>query len=122
MNRHQALYAENERQSGTDVSEVELAASVVEVEGFVAGTVVSYDPAHGDAEALIIGDCRFEEGDGADGFFIRLHLDEGDAGSVVDRDVGELPADAFAARSPIALAGAVAGDPVTDAVDAAVSR
>ena len=69
------------------MSEAELAASVAEVEGFVAGTVGGHDPADGAAEALIIGDCRFEEGDGADGFFIRLHLDEGEAGSVVERDL-----------------------------------
>src|SRR5271163_1178104 len=99
--------------------EAERAASVVEVEGFVAGTVVGHDPAHGDAEAVIIGDCSFEEGDGADGFFVGLHLDEGDAGGVVDRDMGELPSEAFAARSSIALTGPVAGDSVADAVDAA---
>jgi len=104
---------------GADVPEAELAASVAEVEGFVAGAVIGHHPAHGDAEALVIGDRVFEEGDGADGFFIRLHLDEGDAGSVVDGDMGELPTEPFAARSSTALTGAVAGDPVADAVDAA---
>jgi hypothetical protein len=47
-------------------------ACVAEVEGFVAGTVIGHNPAHRDVEALRIGDRRFVEADGADGFFIRL--------------------------------------------------
>jgi len=44
---------------------------------------------------------------------------EGDAGSIVDHDTGELPAGAFAARSSIALTGAVAGDRAADTADPA---
>jgi len=47
-----------------------------------------------DAEALVVGDRRLQKVDGADGFFIRLDLCEGDARGVVDADMDELPADA----------------------------
>ncbi len=46
-------------------------------------------------------------------------LDESDAGGVVDADVDELPAEPLAARAPVALTFAVAGDAVADAVDPA---
>jgi hypothetical protein len=43
-------------------------------------------------------------------------LDEGDARSVIDADMDELPAEPFAAGTPVALSSAVAGDAVADAV------
>ena len=69
----------------------------------------------GDAEAGVVGDRRLEEGDGALLSLVRQDLREGDAGGVVDADVDELPADAAA----VGLAGAIAGDAMADAFEAA---
>jgi hypothetical protein len=44
---------------------------------------------------------------------IRLDLDEGDAGGIVDADMDELPADA----AIMALASAIAGDAVADSIE-----
>src|SRR5260221_8666281 len=41
------------------------------------------------------------------------------APSVVDADMNEFPAEAFAAAAPVALACAIAGDAVADAIDPA---
>jgi hypothetical protein len=49
----------------------------------------------------------------------RQYLDEGDAGGVVDADMNAFPANSLATRPPVALASAIAGDAVADAVDAA---
>ena len=71
------------------------------------------------AEALVVSDGGLQEGDGADCFFVRLDLGEGDPGVVVDTDTGEFPA-LVAASS---LTGAIAGDAVTDLGEAgALSR
>src|SRR5713101_1273823 len=80
----------------------------------VAGTVVGHHPGDLDAEAMVVGQGCLQEGDGALFFLIRHDLGEGEARGVVDADMDELPADAAA----VALAGAVAGDAVADAVEA----
>ncbi len=46
-----------------------------------------------DAEACVVGDGGFEEGDGALLLLVGHDLGEGDARSVVDADMDELPAD-----------------------------
>ena len=63
----------------------------------------------------VVGDGGLEEGDGALLPLVGQDLREGDARGIVDADVDELPADAADAG----LAGAVAGDAVADALEAA---
>src|SRR5579862_2338855 len=96
---------------GSDVLEAEFAAGVAEVEGFVAGAVVGHDAGDVDAQASVVGHCGVEEGDGAFLFLVGHDLGEGDARGVVDADMDELPAEALAATTPVALAAAIAGDP-----------
>ena len=69
-----------------------------------------------DAEACVVGDGGLEEGDGALLFLVGQDLREGDARGVVDADMDELPA---GAAGLVALAAAVAGDAVADALEAA---
>ncbi|MET3588417.1 hypothetical protein ABID21_004553 [Pseudorhizobium tarimense] len=63
----------------------------------------------------MLGDCGLEKGNGADGPFIREDVGEGDAGCVVDADMDVFPSDA----ARLALARPVAGDPVSDPLEAA---
>src|SRR5215471_3230828 len=100
---------------GSGVVEAEFAAGVAEGEGFVAGAVVGHDAGHGDAEAGVVGQRGAQEGDGAVGFLVGQDLAEGEARGIVDADMDILPTDAAA----VALAGAIAGDAVADAVEAA---
>ena len=95
--------------------EAELAAGVAEGLGAIAGAVVGHHARDGDAEAGVVGDGGLEEGDGALLLLVGQDLAEGDARGVVDADVDELPADAAA----LALAGAIAGDAMADALEAA---
>src|SRR5215208_4318970 len=74
--------------------EAEIAASLGEGFRSVAGAVVGHDTRYRNAEAGVIGDRRLEEGDGALLFLVGQDLREGDAGSVVDADMNELPASA----------------------------
>jgi hypothetical protein len=97
------------------VLELEPLAGAREGEGFVTGAVVGHDASDDDAEALVIGDGRLEEGRCASGFLIFQNLREGDARGVVDANVNELPADAAA----VALTCAVAGNPMADPIEAA---
>jgi hypothetical protein len=60
-----------------------------------------------------------EEGDGAFLFLVGMDLTEGDARGIVDADMDELPAGAFASPARAALLRAVAGDAVADALEAA---
>ena len=55
----------------------------------------------------------------AGGFLVWQDLGEGHARSVVNADVDELPAEPFAARPSVALTPAVAGDAVSDLLEAA---
>ncbi len=48
-----------------DVPEVEIPAGVAEGEGFVASAVVGHEAGDPDAEAFVVGERGFEEGDGA---------------------------------------------------------
>jgi hypothetical protein len=74
---------------------------------------------NGNAEADIVGQGGLQEGDCALLCLIRHDLREGDPRGIIDADVDELPAEALATPAPIALAAAIAGDAVADAVDAA---
>jgi hypothetical protein len=81
----------------------------------VGGAVVGHDALGDDAMRLEPGQCSIEEGHGTLLPLIGQHGGEGQARGVVDGDVQVLPAGA----ALIALAGAVAGDAVADAVDPA---
>jgi len=99
---------------GADVFEPEIAAGVAEVERSVARAIVGHDAGHRDAEAVVVGQRCLQEGCGALLLLIGHDLGEGDTRGVVNTDMDELPADAAA----VALAGAVAGDAMTDPVEA----
>src|SRR6185437_16246846 len=99
---------------GSDVLEAQLLAGIPKGFGTVTGAVVGHDALDGHAQAFVVGDGGFEEGHGA---FLALaleHLGEGDARSIVDADMDELPASA-----PVAAALAVAGDAVAYAIELA---
>jgi len=96
---------------GTDVFEPVIAAGVAEVARPVAGAVVGHDADDLDAEALVVGQGRLQEGDGAPFLLVGHDLGEGDG--VVNADMDEFPAAAAA------VGGAVAGDAVADPVEAA---
>src|SRR6185437_15248562 len=89
---------------GSDVLEAQLLAGIPKGFGTVTGAVVGHDALDGHAQAFVVGD----------GGFLALaleHLGEGDARSIVDADMDELPASA-----PVAAALAVAGDAVAYAI------
>lgn len=73
-----------------------------------------HDAGDRDTNALVVGDRRLQKVDSAGGLFVRLDLRESHSRGVVDADMDELPADAAA----LALAGAIAGDPVADPLEA----
>jgi hypothetical protein len=50
---------------------------------------------------------------------LTVPLNESDVRGVVDTDVDELPAEPFAASTPVALASAITGDAVSNAIDPA---
>src|ERR1700750_1045973 len=100
---------------GADVLEAEAAAGVTEGEGPVARAVVGHDTLDLDAQGRVVGDGGLEEGCSASLALVGLYLGEGDARSVVDADMDELPADAAC----IALTGSVAGDAMADLVELA---
>lgn len=102
-----------------DVAQAELLARIAEVMGFVTGAVVCHDACDGDTHACVMGDRSLQEGDRADGRFVRLHLNEGQPRSVVDTNMGELPAETLATTTSTALAFPVSGYPMSNAVDAA---
>src|SRR3954471_15505856 len=81
----------------------------------IAGAIVSHHTGNRDAEVRVVGDCGLEEGDRALLFLVRKDLREGHPGGVVDADVDELPSDA----PTLALTGAIAGDAMADAIEAA---
>ena len=82
---------------GSDVPDAELLAGARESFGLVAASVVGHDALDSDAEAFEVGDGGEEEGDCALLLLVGEDVGAGDAGVIVDRDVGELPAGALAA-------------------------
>src|SRR4029078_5701281 len=72
-----------------------------------------------DAETFVIGESGFQEASGAALLLVGHDFGEGDARVVVDGDMNELPAEALAARSAIALSPAIARDAMADAVNLA---
>src|SRR5581483_11841275 len=105
-----------------DVLEAKRLAGVAEGVGFIAGAVVGHYAGHDDAEAGVVGDRCLQEGDGAFLLLIGQDLAEGDARGVVDADMDELPTRPPLLAAPlaagVALAGSIAGDAVTDLVEA----
>src|ERR1700739_4121080 len=104
---------------GAGMFEAEALAEPAEGEGLIAGAVVGHDALDLDAEAFVVGESCLEEGGGAASPLAVHHLGKGDARSIVDGDVDELPARSFAARAQIALSFAVAGNAMADAIDPA---
>ena len=80
--------------------------------GAVAGAVVGHDARDVHAKFLEISDGGFQESDGALRALIGKDGDPGDAGMVVDGDMGIFPAGRCAIVALLALAGAAAGDAV----------
>lgn len=72
------------------------------------------------AEAFVVGDGCLEKGYGAARLLVGLDLAEGDTGCIVDADMDELPArPAALGTAPGALACAIAGDVMTNPLEAA---
>src|SRR5438034_7227260 len=94
--------------------EAEIAAGLGEGLRSVAGAVVGHDTRYRNTEAGVIGDRRFEESDSTLLFLVGQDLREGDAGSVVDADMDELPAGA----AGLALLR-ITGDAMADLAEAA---
>ena len=92
-----------------------LCQQVAEGEAFIGRSVVGHDPLDADAEALEPGQCAAGKSDSAVGFFVGEDFAVGQAAGIVDGDVEIFPAGA----ALVALAGAITGDAVADAVDAA---
>jgi len=100
---------------GADVLEAEPVAGASKGAGFVARTIVGHDPLDPDAEAGVVGERGFEEGDGAAFALILLDFGKGDAGRIINADVDVLPADATAAT----LFAAAADDAMADLIEPA---
>src|SRR5829696_4528399 len=92
---------------GSDVLEAEPFACSAESKRFVAGAVVGHHALGLDAEAFVIGESGFQEASGAALLLVGHDFSEGDARVVVDGDMDELPAEALAPRSAVALSPAV---------------
>src|SRR4051794_38149443 len=92
-----------------------LCQQVAEGEALIGRSVAGHDPLDADAEALEPGQCAAGERDGARGFLVDQDLTVGHAASIADGDVEILPVGA----ALVALCGAIAGDAVADASDAA---
>ena len=80
-----------------------LLQALAKAKDVVAGAVVGHHPFDPDAEALVVGDGGFEEGNGAALLLVFPDLAEGNPRVIVDGDMGELPARALVAA---VLAGA----------------
>src|SRR5690606_24728250 len=79
------------------------------------GTIIRHDALDGDAMGFEPSEGVAEEADGAVLGLVGHQRGVGEARGIIDGDVEELPAGA----APAALAGAIAGDAMADAVDAA---
>jgi hypothetical protein len=99
--------------ASSKVSELKLLTGGCEPVGAVAGAVVGHDGLDADAATLEPGDRAFEKAGGGRGSFIGEYLGVGEARSVIDSDMNELPADAAD------FLRAVAMDAMTDTPDAA---
>lgn len=99
--------------TSTEVAQLELLAGGFEPVRDVAGAVVGHDGLDTYAAALEPGDRAFEKAGGGRGSFIGEDLRVGEAGSIVDGHVNELPSDASRVLPTIA------GDAMADAADAA---
>jgi hypothetical protein len=97
--------------SGSQVTQLEFLAGGLEPVRDITGAVVGHDGFDLDAAVLEPGDRAPEEARGGRGPFVGQDLGIGQAGSVVDRDVNELPANASHA------CGAVSVDAMTDTAD-----
>ena len=95
------------------MSEARGRTEVSEVVAAIGGAIVGHDALDGDAMAGEEGQRPGEEGAGALFLLVGQDLGVGEAGSIVDADMDQVPADA------LLLAAAIAGDAVADAVDPA---
>ena len=96
---------------GEDVPEAEPLTSSAEGSGTVARPIVGHDALDLHAEARIVGNGGFEEGDGAFLFLVLHDATEGNTRGVVDADMNELPADTQVAVDDSRLAS---GDAMTN--------
>src|SRR5271168_5136809 len=92
---------------------------ITEGEAFISRSVVGHDALDGDAVVFEPSKAAFQEGGCVFLAFARQQLSVGQARAVIDGDVQVFPAKATSNGTPVALPGAVAGDAVSDAVDAA---
>jgi hypothetical protein len=82
--------------------------------GDVAGAVIRHDAGDGDAFVGVPGDEASKEGGCGRGSFVGEDLGISEAGGIIDGDMDELPA-----GSPIGALSSVAGDAMSDDLDAA---
>ena len=94
---------------GEDLAKTEAFAGCSETLGAVARAIIGHHTLDPDTQPGIIGDSGLKESHSTFLALIRHDLDEGDARSIVDADVDELPADAMMAidRARIATSDAM---------------
>jgi hypothetical protein len=97
--------------TGKEVVQAVALGGGTEEMGAIARAVVAHDALSLNAEGSEVSQGAFEEEDGAVLPFIRHDLSEGEAGSVVDADVDELPA------GPAHLVTSIVRDAVAGAHD-----
>jgi hypothetical protein len=92
---------------------------IAESEAFVGRAVIAHDAFGCDALCCEPRDRAGSEGDGTFLAFISQQLGVAQAGGIIDGHMQELPPQTPPAAASIALSGAIAGDTMADAVDAA---
>ena len=92
---------------------------IAEGKAFVGRAVIAHDTFGGDAMVCEPFDRAGGEDDSTFLAFIRQQLGVGQAGGIIDGDVQELPTKTTPDGAPIALSGAIAGDPMTNSLDTA---
>ena len=98
---------------GAQMPEAGVGAGVAEIVRAVGRAVVGHDALDGDAVAAEPAERAVEEGAGAGLALVGQDLAVGESGCIVDGDMEDLPA------AMAAAAGAITGDAVADALDAA---
>lgn len=97
---------------GADVTDREHAKGLLEEPGDIAGAVVGHHPLDPDAALLEPAERPHEEAGGGGAPLVRQHLHVGEPGGIVDGDMEEVVAGAFACSPP------VASDAVADPLEA----
>jgi hypothetical protein len=88
---------------GAEVFEAERLAGERVDRGAVRVAVVGHQSLNADPESGEVRDRATQEGDRGRGFLVLEHLDVGEPGRVVDRNMHELPADPAATQTAIAM-------------------